>query len=168
MHKKAAAGSWRLASRAKRTSHRQRSVCCCAGGSPLRDAQAKLAPPPPAAAFSTHSSFGAAMPRRHGPVRRYDGSSQMRSNDPCPTSMQRASCVRDVPHNAMACGRTRATGLSSSVVFSPRYPATLEALGLTMPQSNISIWNGAHSSATRRPARERERRCVRYSGLRPL
>ena len=23
------------------------------------------------------------MPRRHGPVRRYDGSSQMRSNDPC-------------------------------------------------------------------------------------
>ena len=46
------------------------------------------------------------MTSKHGPVRRYDGSSQMRSNDPCPTSMQRASCVRDVPHNAMACGRT--------------------------------------------------------------
>ena len=58
--------------------------------------------PRPAAAFSTHSSFGAAMPRRHGPLRRYDGSLQVRSNDPCPTSMQRASCVRDVPHNANA------------------------------------------------------------------
>ena len=89
-------------------------------------------------------------------MRRYDGSSQMRSNDPCPTSMQRASCVRDVPHNAMACGRTRATGLTSSVVFSPRCLATIETRGLTMPQTNISIWNGAHSSATRRPARERE------------
>ena len=80
MHKKAAGGSWRLASRAKRTSHRQRSVCCCAGGSLLRDAQAKLAPPPPAAVFSTHGSSGAAMPRRHGPLRRYDGSVQVRLN----------------------------------------------------------------------------------------
>ena len=83
-----------------------RDACNLSGGTFLRDAQAKLAPPPPAAAFSTHSSFGAAMPRRHGPLRRYDGSLQVRSNDPCPTSMQRASCVRDVPHNAMACGRT--------------------------------------------------------------
>ena len=80
MHKKEAGGSWRLALRAKRASHRQRSVCCCAGGSPLRDAQAKLAPPPPAAVFSTHGSSGAAMPRRHGPLRRYDGSVQVRFN----------------------------------------------------------------------------------------
>ena len=72
-------------------------------------------------------------------MRRYDGSSQMRSNDPCPTSMQRASCVRDIPHNAMACGRTRATGLTSSVVFSPRCPATIEARGLAMPPSNIEL-----------------------------
>ena len=79
-----------------------RDACNLSGGTFLRDAQAKLAPPPPAAAFSTHSSFGAAMPRRHGPLRRYDGSLQVRSNDPCPTSMQRASCVRDVPHNANA------------------------------------------------------------------
>ena len=54
---------------------RQRSVYRCAGGTLLRDAQAKLAPPLPAAAFSTHSSFGAAMSRRHGPLRRYNGSS---------------------------------------------------------------------------------------------
>ena len=81
-------------------------------------------------------------------MRRYDGSSQMRSNDPCPTSMQRASCDRDVPHNAMACGRTRATGLASSVVLSPLCPATIEARGLAMTQSNISNGNGAHSSAT--------------------
>ena len=54
---------------------RQRSVYRCAGGTLLRDAQAELAPPPAAAAFSTHSSFGAAMSRRHGPLRRYNGSS---------------------------------------------------------------------------------------------
>ena len=136
------------------------------GGTLLRDAQAKLAPPPPAAAFSTHSSFGAAMPRRHGPLRRYDGSLQVRSNDPCPTSMQRASCVRDVPHNAhVACGRTRATGLTSSVVFSARCPATIEARGLTMPQSSISNRNGARSSAT---ACKREREALRQVSLRSL
>ena len=79
-HEHAAGGSWRLASRAKRTPHRQRSVYRCAGGTLLRNAQAKLAPPPPAAAFSTQGSLGAAMPRRHGPLRRHCGSLQVRSN----------------------------------------------------------------------------------------
>ena len=166
MHKKAAAGSWRLASRAKRTSHRQRSVCCCAGGSLLRDAQAKLTPPPPAAVFSTHGSSGAATPRRHGPLRRYDGSVQVRFN----AIRDRQACAERVAFATSrtlpsACGRTGATALSSSVVFSPRCPATIEARGLTMPQSSISNWNGARSSAT---ACKREREALRQVSLRSL
>ena len=46
-----------------------------------------------------------------------------------------------------ACGR-RATVRTSSVVFSPLCPATIEVRGLSRPQSNISNGNGAHSSAT--------------------
>ena len=82
-------------SRTKRKPFRQRRVCRCAGGTVLRDAQAKLAPPPAAAAFSTHSSFGAAMPRRRGALRRHGGSltSAALQRNRCPTSMQRASCA---------------------------------------------------------------------------
>ena len=50
--------------------------------------------------------------------------------------------VRDVPLNAIGV-RAHPGALSSSVVFSPRCPATIEARGLTMPQRNISNRNGA-------------------------
>ena len=62
-------------------------------------------------------------------------------------------------------GANRATGLTSSVVCSPRCPATIEARGLTMPQSSISNWNGARSSAT---ACKREREALRQVSLRSL
>ena len=62
-------------------------------------------------------------------------------------------------------GAHRATGLTSSVVFSPRCPATIEARGLTMPQSSISNWNGARSSAT---AGKGEREALREVSLRSL
>ena len=92
------------------------------------------------------------------------------SMDRCVGTMARRRCARTIrarqacnERAAFAESRTmpwragaRATGLTSSVVFSPRCLATIETRGLTMPQTNISIWNGAHSSATRRPARERE------------
>ena len=170
MHKKAAGGSWRLASRAKRTSHRQRSICRCAGGSLLRDAQAKLPPSSPAAVFSTHGSSGAATPRRHGPLRRYDGSVQVRFNairdrQPCAERVAFAACVRGVRVAMCGVRANRPTGLTSSVVCSPRCPATIEARGLTMPQSSISNWNGARSSAT---ACKRERKALREVSLRSL
>ena len=131
MHEKAAGGSWRLDSLAKRKPLRQRSVYRCAGGRLLRDAQAKLAPPPPAAAFSTHGSLGATMTRRHGPLRRHGGSLQVRSNairgrQAC---AERAAFATSRTMPCAACGRTRATELTSSVVFSPLCPATIETRG---------------------------------------
>ena len=137
-----------------------RDACNLSGGTFLRDAQAKLAPPPPAAAFSTHSSFGAAMTRKHGPVRRYDGSSQMRSNDPCPTSMQRASCVRDVPHNANAsAGAPGLLPLARRSCSRPGVPRRSKLEGSRC--RNRAFRTGTEHVAVRRRARERERRCVR-------
>ena len=91
------------------------------------------------------------MDRCVGTTARYRCAPTIRARQACNERAAFATS-RTMPWRAGA----RATGLTSSVVFSPRCLATIETRGLTMPQTNISIWNGAHSSATRRPARERE------------
>ena len=93
------------------------------------------------------------MASRHGPVRRYDGSSQMRSNDPCPTSMQRASCVRDVPHNA-SCVWAH-PGYWPYLVGRVLAPVSRDDRSSRARDAAIEHRTGTEHIAVRRPARER-------------
>lgn len=83
------------------------------------------------------------MPRRHGLLRRHCGSLHVLCNAICARQAcnERAAFATSL---TMPCHvrRAGAPGLP------PLCPATIEARGLAMTQSNISNGNGAHISAT--------------------
>ena len=85
----------------------------------------------------------ASEPRRQGSMDRCVGTMALRRCAPTIRARQacneRAAFATSRTMPCASCGRTRDTVRTSSVVFLPLCPATIEARGLAMPPSNIEL-----------------------------